>query len=194
MPSHNTKIFKGECAKWLSSFVNIHQSFIWLVCFLNLSNSFDLMDCDGPLLWYHLSFWQVMYLLAWDVCIVHVVCMCCIHESMSVPPLHVHVVARTGHGVFSSTTDLVSALIQGLLMNWKLVFSARLVGPQTLRICPCLSIWSYRYMHLCLSLCEYWVFKSRYACFQREPSFPLNHLPRSWWLILVANMRELRIT
>lgn len=85
MPSYNTKIIKGECTRWFSRFVNIQQSFIWLICFLCLSNSFDLTDCDGPLLRYHHSFWKVMYLPVWDgslyfcVCIVHVVCMCCTH-------------------------------------------------------------------------------------------------------------------
>lgn len=200
MPSHDTKIFKGKCAKWFSSFVNIQQSHIWLICFLNLSNAFDLMDCVGPLLWYRLSFWQVMYLPAWDdgsfsFCIslfMWCVCVLHIHESMSVPPLHVHVVARTGHGVFSSMTDLVSALIQSLLMNQKLVISARPVGRQALRICPCFSIQSYRSRHLCLYVST-GDSNPRFPCFQREPSFPLNHLPRSGWLILVANMTELRI-
>lgn len=104
------------------------------------------------------------------------------HESMNVPCLHVHVVARIGHGVFSSTTDL-SALIQSLLMSWKLVFSARLVGRQTLRICPCFSIQSYRYMHLCLPLCEYWGFKSQVCMLSERAIFPTKSSPQ----VLIVN-------
>lgn len=102
------------------------------------------------------------------------------HESMIVSPLHVH--ARTGHGMFPSTSDLVIALIQSLLMNWKLANLLFQRGWLATRLLGFASASQYEVSGTCIYaslLCEYWEFEPRTSCFQSKQYLPLSHLPRS---------------